>query len=107
MELYLGNEDSISQSEFQFLLEQEKNQKENEEKNEKDESNNATEKNEKIEINKTIEKKAIEDSSSESVDAPVNPVKMARANYIDIAAILLLIATISYIYWYSRCTSYA
>ena len=89
MEIYLGNEDSISQSEFQFLLEQQKIQ--NEETNDE---NTKEEKEEKI------EEKPKEESSSESVDAPVNPVKIMRAKYIDIAAIFLLILTVCYLYWY-------
>lgn len=96
MEIYLGNEDSISQSEFQFLLEQQKIQKENE-KAENEETNDENTKEEKEE---KIEEKPKEESSSESVDAPVNPVKIMRAKYIDIAAIFLLILTVCYLYWY-------
>lgn len=98
MEIYLGNEDSISQSEFQFLLEQEEKEKENQKKSENDDSNVVTEKEET-----KIEEKVKEDTSSGSVDAPVSPAKIMRANYIDIAAILLLILTVGYLYWYASC----
>lgn len=91
MELYLGTEDSISQSEIQFLLEQE---------NSKESGN---EKEEKNEINETkVEEKETKDIATEPITSTVNQNKESSFGFIPNAAIAFLILAILFYFLYAK-----
>lgn len=97
MELYLGTEDSISQSEIQFLLEQENSKESGNEK----ETNN--EKEEKNEINETkVEEKETKDIATEPITSTVNPNKESSFSFIPIAASAFIILAILFYYLYAN-----